>query len=155
MPVLNCGLGGVRGLENKNSTSLSHLEAAPGEDLPLDISPRSILLKGSSGREPHSALVGSGPSLRSGDFSQTPGRLIHWGHLYSTLIGPVLLAQAMESIALGMSSLGSMVLPDTCWLVVFPTATTCLLGHLHGNDIRLGVPGCTSWLHHTGNPHHR
>jgi hypothetical protein len=44
----------------------------------------------------------------------------------------VLLAQAMESIALGMSCLGAIMLPDPRWLVVFPTTTTCLLCHLHG-----------------------
>jgi hypothetical protein len=83
------------------------------------------------------------------------GRLTHWGHLYSPLVDPVLLAQVMESIAPGTSSLGAMALPDSRWLVVFPTTTTCLLGHLHGNDTRWGVPGCTTWLHQTGNPHRR
>jgi hypothetical protein len=83
------------------------------------------------------------------------GRLTHWGHLYSLLVESVLLAQAMESITLGSSSLGAMALPDTHWLVVFPTATTCLLGHLNGNDTGGGVPGCTTWLQQIGNPHRR
>jgi hypothetical protein len=83
------------------------------------------------------------------------GRLTHWGHLYSPLVDPVLLAQAMESIAQGVSSLGTMVLPDTLWLVVFPTATTCLRGHLHGNDTGRRVHSCTTRLYQTENPHRR